>query len=79
MLGKNERKSTLRALIFNKSKLNKVIINDKKSNDLSLSLRVNYFGLRLKITSILFGVLQKIFGVILCKNDNIKLDLDIFS
>ena len=47
MLGKNGvGKSTfLKALIFDKSKSNKIIINNKKSNDLSLSLRVNYFGL----------------------------------
>ena len=40
-------KSTfLRALIFDKSESNKIIVNNKKLNDLSLSTRVNYFGLQ---------------------------------
>ena len=48
VLGKNGiGKSTfLRALIFDKSKSNKIIVNNKKLNDLSLSIRVNYFGLQ---------------------------------
>ena len=47
VLGKNGiGKSTfLRALIFDKSKSNKIIVNNKKLNDLSL-IRVNYFGLQ---------------------------------
>ena len=80
VLGKNGvGKSTfLRALIFDKSKSNKIIINNKKSNDLSLSLRVNYFGLQTQNNIDTFWGTSKDFLQLSYakKNDNMKVDLD---
>lgn len=80
VLGKNGvGKSTfLRALIFDKSKSNKITINNKKSNDLSLSLRVNYFGLQTQNNIDTFWGTAKDFLELSYakKNDNMKVDLD---
>lgn len=80
VLGKNGvGKSTfLRALIFDKSKLNKIIINNKKLNNLSLSLRVNYFGLQTQNNIDTFWGTAKDFLELSYakKNDKMKVDLD---
>ena len=80
VLGKNGvGKSTfLRALIFDKSKSNKITINNKKSNDLSLSLRVNYFGLQTQNNIDTFWGTAKDFLKLSYakKNDNMKVNLD---
>jgi len=80
VLGKNGvGKSTfLRALIFDKSKLNKIIINNKKLNTLSLSLRVNYFGLQTQNNIDTFWGTAKDFLELSYakKNDKMKVDLD---
>ena len=80
VLGKNGvGKSTfLKALIFDKSKSNKITINNKKSNDLSLSLRVNYFGLQTQNNIDTFWGTAKDFLELSYakKNDNMKVDLD---
>ena len=80
VLGKNGiGKSTfLRALIFDKSKSNKIIVNNKKLNDLSLSIRVNYFGLQTQNNIDTFWGTAKDFLELsyVKKNDNMNNSLD---
>ena len=80
VLGKNGiGKSTfLRSLIFNKSESNKIIVNNKKLNDLSLSIRVNYFGLQTQNNIDAFWGTAKDFLELsyVKKNDNMNNSLD---
>ena len=80
VLGKNGiGKSTfLRALIFDKSESNKIIVNNKKLNDLSLSIRVNYFGLQTQNNIDTFWGTAKDFLELsyVKKNDNMNNSLD---
>ena len=80
VLGKNGiGKSTfLRALIFDKSKSNKIIVNNKKLNDLSLSIRVNYFGLQTQNNIDTFWGTAKDFLELsyVKKNDNMNNSLE---
>ena len=80
VLGKNGVGKTtfLRALIFDKSESNKIIINNKKLNDLTLGMRVNYLGLQTQNNIDNFWGTAKDFLELSCvkKNDNIKYCLD---
>lgn len=80
ILGKNGvGKSTfLRTLIFDKSKSNKIVINNKKLSNLSLGMRVNYFGLQAQNNIDTFWGTAKDFLELsyVKKNDNINHCLD---